>query len=52
MDVSSPWKKERKKPGSLPEDQGSSEKADVKNKVLKEVLNCKRKLPCRMGGGR
>ena len=32
--------------------QGSSEKAEVKRKVLREVLNCEREHLCRMWGGR
>ena len=37
---------------SLLWDQGGSEKAEVKRKVLKEVLSCERELLCRMWGGR
>ena len=36
--------KKTKQKKSLPGDQGSSEKAEVKRKVLREVLNCERKL--------
>ena len=35
---------------SLPRDQGSSEKAEVKRKVLREGLNCGRELLCWMWG--
>ena len=37
---------------SPPGDPGSSEKAEVKSKVLREVSNCERELLCRMWEGR
>ena len=37
---------------NLPGDQGSSEKAEVKRKVLGKVLNCEGELLCRMWEGR
>ena len=44
--------KKTKQKKSLPGDQGSSEKAEVKRKVLSEVLNCETELMCRMWEGK
>ena len=42
----------RNKISNLPGNRGSSEKAEVKRRLLREFFNCERELLCRMWGGR